>query len=389
MKQLISILIVISMVLSSCTTKVSETSYTKKRNWEYYYKLGLSYISSGNNSKALSYLSKAYELNPKNADILNALGITYAAVGNLEKAEQMFLKAISVDPNKAETYTNLGALYAQMQKYQKAIDYLKKAAGIVSYYEKEKAYYNLALVYKKIGNLKKYEEYMNKAISYKVTFTPAYISLSNFYISRGEMDKAKDVLTRALNYGISDPYIYLNLGKVYYAYGNIEQAKKYLKKAYKLSDNSFIREEAKKLLGYIALNKPYPAPVKKEVLKERLKNSYVLTEKEENTENEEKKEEVSQIDEITKKQEEPKKEKSNFKFFIQVGVFSSKEKADTFSNQLVLNGLKPELKERTIAGKVYYYVIIGYFKNYLEAYEFLNEKLKKKGINGIIKFERL
>ncbi len=380
MRRIISVLVILFFIVS-CSTQVKKTSYQKKQDWEYYYKLGISYINTGDNSRALSYLTKAYNLNPTNPDILNALGIVNAAIGNIDKAEDIFKKAIEYAPDKGEAYTNLGALLAQSKRYDEAISFLEKAISISSYYEKEKAYYNLALVYKKIGEMDKYEKYMLKAISYRVTFLPAYISLSNYLVAKKRFLEAKDILLRALNYGLENPYLYLNLGKVYYATGNVEKAKEFLKKAYKTAGKDvFVKEESEKLLQHIALKKPYPLGA--------MNRLYKPSEEATNITEEVQKEKKNNKTQETLLKEE-KESKDNFKFFIQVGVFSSSKKAVSFANQLITNGFEPEIKEKVVAGKVYYYVIIGYFKNYLNAYEFLNEKLKRKGINGIIKFERL
>ncbi len=380
MKRIISVLVTLFLVVS-CSTQVKKTSYQKKQDWEYYYKLGISYINTGDNSRALSYLTKAYNLNPTNPDILNALGIVNAAIGNIDKAEEIFKKAIEYAPDKGEPYTNLGALLAQSKRYDEAISFLEKAINISSYYEKEKAYYNLALVYKKIGETDKYEKYMLKAISYRVTFLPAYISLSNYLVAKKRFLEAKDILLRALNYGLENPYLYLNLGKVYYATENVEKAKEFLKRAYKTAGKDvFVKEESEKLLQHIALKKPYPLGTVNRLYKPSEEKTNIIERIQEEKKH-------NKIQETFSKEE--KESKDNFKFFIQVGVFSSSKKAVSFANQLITNGFEPEIKEKIVAGKVYYYVIIGYFKNYLNAYEFLNEKLKRKGINGIIKFERL
>ncbi len=380
MKRIISVLVTLFLVVS-CSTQVKKTSYQKKQDWEYYYKLGISYINTGDNSRALSYLTKAYNLNPTNPDILNALGIVNAAIGNIDKAEEIFKKAIEYAPDKGEPYTNLGALLAQSKRYDEAISFLEKAINISSYYEKEKAYYNLALVYKKIGETDKYEKYMLKAISYRVTFLPAYISLSNYLVAKKRFLEAKDILLRALNYGLENPYLYLNLGKVYYATENVEKAKEFLKRAYKTAGKDvFVKEESEKLLQHIALKKPYPLGTVNRLYKPSEEKTNIIEKIQEEKKH-------NKIQETFSKEE--KESKDNFKFFIQVGVFSSSKKAVSFANQLITNGFEPEIKEKIVAGKVYYYVIIGYFKNYLNAYEFLNEKLKRKGINGIIKFERL
>ncbi|NPA57965.1 MAG: tetratricopeptide repeat protein, partial [Aquificae bacterium] len=167
----VMLLVAGTVLFNGCATKTTTTGEKPQiQDATYYYKIGLSYLNSGNNSQALYYLNKAYSLDPDNPEILNALGIVYSNVGEYEKAKEFLLKALEKDPERAEIYTNLGTILAKEKKYEKALWYFKKALENPSYRKKDLVLYNIALIYKQMGNMKLFEENLKKAISYNNYF---------------------------------------------------------------------------------------------------------------------------------------------------------------------------------------------------------------------------
>ncbi len=371
--------------INSCGSKKYKTQQIKSA--DYYYNVGISYLNVGENSKAIYNLNKALELDPNNPDILNALGIAYSSVHEYEKAKQYFKKAIKINPNKAEIYTNLGVIYAQEKNYGEAIKYFKKAIQNPDYVAKEKAFYNLAIVYKKLNDNKYFEKYLIKAISYNSAFLPGYISLGNYYLDKGRYEEAKNVFLRAINNGLETPKILLGIGKAYYALGNIERAKYYLKKALKSAGSDlFVKKEATKLLQYIALGKEYPHKIR--IYKKKESSPFLPKEKQIPS----KKQTITQktrTEQKEKKQEESAQKQKKIRFYIQVGIFSNMKNAKTYVKQLKRKGINSEIVVKDVGKKKYYLVIVGYFKNYLEASTYLNQKLKPNRLNGIIKITRL
>lgn len=74
--------------------------------------------------EALKALKKAYEINPKNKEIIYTLADMYDKMGNFEKAEELYLKIIEMEP------TN-------MSNYYVVADFYKRYAGITSEEEKK------------------------------------------------------------------------------------------------------------------------------------------------------------------------------------------------------------------------------------------------------------
>ncbi len=386
----------------SCASTQKNVEKAAHKTGDYYYKIGLSYLDSGNNSQAIYYLTKAYELNPNNPDVLNALGIAYSSVREFKKAEKFFLRAIELAPEKGELYTNLGVILAEEKKFNKAIWYLKKAVENPEYKNKEKAYYNLALIYKKMGDEKKYEENLKKALSYNQYFINAYLSLGNFYLNNKRYQEALNVYMKAYDVGIFTPEVYLGLGKSYYYIGKLPKAKYYFLKAKKFAkDNIFVLNESEKYIEKI--NRKLAQEKEKQIKEkqaeiEKLEKVKQLEEISDESTIEEgmvslepvKKNQIEKKAVVKSPKKEEKKEKPVYKtrFFIQLGAYSKKEYATDLIRKLKEKGFKPELVEKNMDGKMFYFVIIGYFKSYLEASNFYREKIKPEGFPGIVKFER-
>ncbi len=424
MKKAIILLIFSALAFEffSCATKkVSKEELEKTA--QYHFKVGVSYLNSGNMAEAIYNLNQAYTIKPHDPDILNALGIAYTKVGELDKAQEYFLKAIQSNPKKAESYVNLGILLAKKKDYGSAEEYFKKAIKNPNYKNKEKAYYNLALVYLKLGNLEKYEESLKKAIAYNNFFLPAYEELGNYYMQQEEYDKAKTLYEKAISLGLGSPDIYYNLGLIFYKKGNFKLAKYYLKKGLILSQENLNKKiEIQKLLSKIESHKKSPE-IKKVAIKEEKK---VIIEKESNiTEKTKEKEKekiiifpgisknqkeyiprepikkevvsnkkstknISKESEIIVKKTKPeKKEKTVIRFYVNLGTFSSKKEALKLRSKLKLYGYTSKIEKINVDGTIFYIVYIGYFDSYLKASRFYKKNLKPIGFKGIIKFKRV
>ncbi len=400
--------------LYSCATKTSvnkEESSTIK-NPKYYYKLGLAHLESGELSQAIYYLKKAYELDSNDIDIINALGIAYARAGEKEKAKSLFLKALKINPNKGETYTNLGVLLASEGKYDEALKYFQRAVSLDEYKNRDKAFFNIALVYKRKGNFNLFEEYLKKTITFNPYFTRAYILLGDYYLKNKRYIDAYDIYLTALNMGIDLPEIYFGLGKSHYYLNNLNKAEYYLKKALRIAKNPILKQQVEEFLDKIRkrssikneertnivnenffIKKPVEPKVEKE--KEFAKNTVskkplqeVKPKYRSYFEENKKKRKVVRYGYKKKKYKIPK---VKFKYYLQVGLFSSYKNAFKLYTRLRALGVKSKIIKYKVGNKYYYKVIIGYFKSSSKAKKFKKEVLVPKDPyfkRAIIKYEK-
>ena len=390
--------IFVAFELQSCGGKRPVEPQTVKNitNPKYYYKLGVANLQGGELSQALYYLKKAYKLAPNDPKILNALGIAYARAGEKDKSREMFLKAIKIAPELGESYTNLGVLYASEGKYDKAIKYLKLATEADEYKNKDKAFFNLAIIYKKNGNDELFEEYLKKALTFNPYRTKAYILLGEFYLKQKRYLDAFDIYLTALNMGIGEPEIYLGLGKSHYYLKNIEKAKYYLRKVVKIAKRNkpLVADEAETFLKKIEkeerlgskrgetnivredffIKKPTKEkkdeyeystgrelpPASKPIQKPKWRYKSYL-------EDEQPVAKRKKVRAYGSKYKRKRRPRFVYKYFLQLGLFSSVDNAKKLALRVKAFKVKPKIIKEKIGKTVYYRVIIGYFKSSTEA----------------------
>ena len=79
--------------------------------------------------KALSKLEKAYDIDKKNADILNYLGFALRKTGDFEKAEKFYLEGLKIDAAHLGINEYLGELYVQTNRIELAKERLQVLNG--------------------------------------------------------------------------------------------------------------------------------------------------------------------------------------------------------------------------------------------------------------------
>lgn len=64
-------------------------------------------------NRALENLTKAYEIAPKNKDIIFSMGDMYDILRNFKEAEKMYLKIVEMEPTKMENYYVIAQFYTK------------------------------------------------------------------------------------------------------------------------------------------------------------------------------------------------------------------------------------------------------------------------------------
>jgi len=140
------------------------------------------YLATGKNKEAMDYLTKAIELDPKNATYEFALGALYDQTKQQDKAIASYQKAIDLDPKYVDAYLNAGASY-----YNAGIEHFKTANETKDdkVYEAEK---KIALDFyaKAVPFLEKVKEVSTN----KKEKIDALFSLKQIYYKLGQKDKS-------------------------------------------------------------------------------------------------------------------------------------------------------------------------------------------------------
>jgi len=303
-----------------------------------------------------------------------------------EKAESAFRKALEVDKKFTEARLNLGVMYFRKKDYENALREIRTVLADESFPHKHIAFYYLARIYKAIDNQNLYLENLRKATAYNPMFFEAQLELANAYEEMGDYRSALDVYRNLLNNGIRTPQIELNMARLLFYVEDYETAKLFIKRlmenkqadasqrsqAYELLSQILVREQ-EILIGrkMVSAQKEREEPKAEEKTKGRPPKEEPITNRTEP--------EIAKPERKTEhKPAEVQKERV---FRIQLGAFSSEERAKAWKEKI-----EKELgiKELTIVEQLgIYRVLYGSFKSRAEA-EVQIERLKGYNLYGLI-----
>lgn len=94
--------------------------------------IGNCFYEQGQVIQAETFLQKAIQLNPKNADALNCLGYLWADRGlHLKEATELIQRALVLDPNEGAYLDSLGWVYYKSRMLKDSVEVLKKAVKLM------------------------------------------------------------------------------------------------------------------------------------------------------------------------------------------------------------------------------------------------------------------
>jgi tetratricopeptide (TPR) repeat protein len=101
---------------------------TDSTYYQAYNKLGEIFGNKMNNLKqSLVYLTKAYNINQKDVQVLQNLGVAHGISGSFAESVSYLNKAIKIDSTNFELFMNLGGSYMGLKEYVKAKECFTKA----------------------------------------------------------------------------------------------------------------------------------------------------------------------------------------------------------------------------------------------------------------------
>ncbi len=185
-----------------------------------------------NFEKAIEFLNKAKEIQPKNTIVIHNLGSAHKEIGKLKEAVDFYNKVLEIDPNHVNANYNLGLVFQKQSDLKKAKNYLKKTINLqnnyglahfslanvhvdlkeyhdaVSCYQKAieinpniiGAHNNLGLVFRELNDFQNAIKSYQKAINARPSHAGAHHNLALTYKDIGEFDKAIESHLSALKY---------------------------------------------------------------------------------------------------------------------------------------------------------------------------------------------
>ena len=125
-----------------------------------YGEMGLAYFYKGDQDKALTYYTKASELQP-DAKVWSNMGMIFFNKGNMQEAQKVYEKSVALDPRFVDARRNLGSAYAMQGRYKDAIIQFQEAIKYAP--EQAVLYFFLGSAYKDSGDLAKGQPFLDKA----------------------------------------------------------------------------------------------------------------------------------------------------------------------------------------------------------------------------------
>jgi len=149
-KLILSIFIILIMIFPI-------VSAYKTMHSGYYIKMGLGYYSSARHEEAVSWFSKALEINPDNKRALYYMAASSNAIGKKGDAINYYQKLLEIDPNFIQANFKLGLVFLERNDIDEAEKYFLKQIEVNNMYWQ--SYYYLAYIEDIRGNNEKAKEY--------------------------------------------------------------------------------------------------------------------------------------------------------------------------------------------------------------------------------------
>lgn len=191
MKTKAFVLTLAALFISSCSSNQLKDQTPDEKKAEVYYGQGTSELVNKNYGQALSYLTKAKELNPKDSKIRNNLGMAYFFRDQVALAEKELKESISLDKTNSDARLNLGSLYMSKERLKDARAEFETVANDLTFQNQFRNYYNLAILSLKEGDRREAFEYLTKSLKEKEDYCPAHFKLGELY---SEEYRYKDAL---------------------------------------------------------------------------------------------------------------------------------------------------------------------------------------------------
>lgn len=194
MKYKALVLTLAALLLASCATNSNDlkNQTPDEKKSEVYYGQGTNELVNKNYSQALTYLTKAKELNPKDSRVRNNLGMSYFFRDQIGLAEEQLKKAIDLDDKNTDARMNLGSLYLSQKNYKAARIQFLAVLEDLTYPNQFRNYYNLALASLNEGDRRMAFEYLAKSIKEKEDYCLSHYKLGEMYAEEYRFKQALD-----------------------------------------------------------------------------------------------------------------------------------------------------------------------------------------------------
>ncbi len=190
---------------------------------------------AGNTDKSESYILKAVELSPNDANVNLTAGQIFMQKQEFETALPFVKKAVELDPsntksirNLAQIYYDIGQLEESIQTYEVAIN--KETEPTV----KADLYFNLGILYNRVGNLEEAEYNFTNSLDENPDDIEAVMGMAQVFENAEKWRKAEKFYRELIAVDPDNPEHYRGMSRVLLQQGEPDESQRYLEKAKRL-----------------------------------------------------------------------------------------------------------------------------------------------------------
>lgn len=140
--------------------------------------------------KALKFVEKAIENNPRSPQLHNTHGVILEAMGRLEPALAAYRRAAALDPNYAEPYSNMAIALQARAMYCDAVENCRKALKLQP--DQPQVYNTMGFALKNQGKFAEAVDSYKRAVTLKPDYPEPYNHLGVLSAAQGRYEQAID-----------------------------------------------------------------------------------------------------------------------------------------------------------------------------------------------------
>lgn len=196
---------------------------------------GLLKLLQNDTAGALAVFKRAIDQSPYNAQLYYNFALIYEKLGKIKNAINSYEMAIKLDKRNSKAYNNLASIYIKQQKYKKALALL-----LQNKYPDIDTYFNLGLIYEKMGKLISAEKNYKKALRITGNDKNVLFRLASVFAARGIYIKAKPLFEKLVEYAPENVSYLTGLADSLKNLGYKSKANAYYRKALKIYQDSIL-----------------------------------------------------------------------------------------------------------------------------------------------------
>ena len=184
------------IVLSGCGTPSGGEQPKSRASAKVHTELAGMYYERAQMGIALGEIDMALQADRNYAPAYNVRGLIRMALREYKEAEEDFQQSLRLDKSDSETHNNYGWFLCQQGKEKESIPHFMAALKNPLYTTPERAYLNAGLCFKKTGNLKDAEEFLQRALLVQPDLQQALLAMAELNFANGDYTAAKKYFAR-------------------------------------------------------------------------------------------------------------------------------------------------------------------------------------------------